>query len=75
MTGITKLENTGIFSSFNNLEDVSLEPAYGTLLGYTEEEIRTYFSPYLDDAARVLACSSEHLIGELRRYYDGFCFD
>lgn len=75
MTGITKLANTGIFSSFNNLEDVSLEPAYGTLLGYTEEEIRTYFSPYLDDAARVLACSSEHLIGELRRYYDGFCFD
>lgn len=43
MTGITKLANTGIFSSFNNLEDVSLEPAYGTLLGIRKRKYGPIF--------------------------------
>lgn len=43
MTGITKLSNTSIFSAFNNLQDISLDPFYGALLGYTEDEISKYF--------------------------------
>ena len=54
MTGITKFSNTSIFSAFNNLKDISCKPRYGTLLGYTAEEIRTYFAPYLEKASKML---------------------
>ena len=75
MTGITKFSNTNIFSAFNNLRDISLEPDYGTLLGYTEEEIREYFAPYIEIAAQTLGLSQAQLMEQLQKTYDGFCFD
>ena len=75
MTGITKFSNTSIFSAFNNMQDISLDADYGTLLGYTEEEIRHYFAGYLSKAADVLSISEGQLIDQLRKNYNGFCFD
>lgn len=75
MTGITKFGNTNIFSAFNSLRDISLEPEYGALLGYTEEEIRQDFAPYLEAAAKKLNLSHGELMEKLRLTYDGFCFD
>ena len=75
MTGITKFANTGIFSGFNNLNDISLSPEYGTLLGYTETEIKRDFSFYIQQAANLLDCSEEDVMMQLRKHYDGFCFD
>lgn len=75
MTGITKFSNTSIFSAFNNLQDISLIPAYGTLLGYTENEILQYFAPYLLKACKALNLDESELIDQLRDHYDGFSFD
>lgn len=75
MTGITKFANTGIFSGFNNLRDISLSSTYGALLGYTEEEITRHFGFYISKAAEALNCSQEEIIRLLRENYDGFCFD
>ncbi len=75
MTGITKFSNTSIFSAFNNLQDISLDIQYGTLLGYTENEIITCFPYYLDRAAEALQLPRESLITHLREQYDGFTFD
>lgn len=75
MTGITKLANTGIFSSFNNMTDISSDPRYGTLLGYTEQELADDFSAYLQRAADRLQCSMSVLKGRLKDNYNGFCFD
>ena len=76
MTGITKIENTSIFSAFNPITDISLLPRFGNLLGYTEEELTQYFSDYLKPAATMAGLSDvSTLIAEMRRMYDGFCFD
>ena len=75
MTGITKFSNTSIFSAFNNLQDISMNPVFGTLLGYTEEEILRYFSAYLSEAALALAMSEAELLENLKANYDGFSFD
>lgn len=75
MTGITKFSNTSIFSAFNNLQDISLDSAFGTLLGYTEAEIKNYFAEYLSEAAKILNINEDNLIDKLRDHYDGFCFD
>lgn len=66
MTGITKLSNTSIFSAFNNLQDISLDPFYGALLGYTEDEISKYFSSYIAQAAKALLVSPDKVRSELK---------
>ena len=75
MTGITRFSHTSIFSGFNNLFDISLNPRYGTLLGYTDSEIESYFGDYIDAEAQKLRISREALLAQLRDYYDGFSFD
>ena len=75
MTGITKFSNTSIFSAFNNLQDISLDPLFGKLLGYTDDEIRNKFDEYLNRAAHALGNSIEDVMAELQKNYDGFCFD
>lgn len=75
MTGITKFSNTGIFSAFNNLDDISLTTRYGALLGYTQSEIAAYFQAHLKQAAASLAMSESDVLEALRDNYDGFCFD
>ncbi len=54
ITGITRYKNTGIFSAFNIDQDISTDPAYGTLLGYTDDEIAEYFAPFIDKACSTL---------------------
>ncbi len=75
MTGITKFNKTSIFSELNNLTDISLDPHFGTLLGYTKNEVENVFSAHLVRAGDALGLGREELLYELTRHYDGFCFD
>ena len=54
LTGITKFNKTSIFSELNTLTDISLSPRYGSLLGYTHEEVVEYFKDYVN--SRTLSC-------------------
>lgn len=75
ITGILKFRQAEIFSGFNNVLDISLDPEYGTLLGYTEEELKYYFQDYIDFAAHIHECSPTELLDKMREMYDGYCFD
>lgn len=75
ITGITKFNKTSIFSAFNNLSDISLIPEYGDIVGYRHDEVKKYFSGYIEKAAKELAIDSEKLFDSLVRHYDGFCFE
>lgn len=75
MTGVTKFSSTSIFSEFNDMNDISLNADFGTLVGYTESEIEIYFSDYLQQAAAALQLSADEVLEQLRAHYNGFCFD
>ncbi len=75
MTGIAKFNQTGIFSELNNFTDISLKPAYGSLLGYTDADIDHYFGEYVQHASDTLNLPSENIRRLLRENYDGYCFD
>ncbi len=75
MTGITKFQSASIFSAFNPITDISAYPRYGTLLGYTEEELQSSFGAYLQQAADRLQLPQAELLSQMREMYDGFCFD
>lgn len=75
MTGATKLAGTGIFKTLASARDISLEPAFGELLGFTADDILESFEPYVGYAAGALKKRREELLGEIERIYAGYCFD
>ena len=76
VASMTKLYQTSIFGSdFDNFTDISLDPLFAPLLGYTEEEIDQYFSEHIKEAAKALNLTTEEVRRELRENYGGFCFD
>lgn len=46
VTGITRFARHHLFSAANNFLDISDEPGYGALCGFTEEEVDRYLAPY-----------------------------
>lgn len=75
MTGITRVDFSSMFSGFNSVRDISQEPAYGTLLGFTEDELTSDFGDYLRYAAQQLQVTPSELVDKLREYYGGYSFD
>ena len=75
VTGNCKYGTIDIFSSGSFIQDLSLSTKYGSLLGYTVQEVEKYFTPYIENAAKVLHLSFDECFAKMRRYYDGFCFE
>jgi hypothetical protein len=75
ITGITKTAKMGIFSTLNNITDISLDKKYGKICGLTKGEIERYFTPYLEEVAKKMEIKFEDLMTKIKNYYDGFCFD
>ena len=74
VTGIARVAHGSVFSGLNNLWDISWEPAYATLCGFTEREVRTALQPHLSTGATHLNVSLEELMGQVRRQYHGYHF-
>ncbi len=47
LTGISKFSKVNLFSQLNNLTDLTLDPVYSSICGYTEEDLDTVFAPEL----------------------------
>ena len=73
-TGVSKFSQTSIFSGLNNLNDISLDAQFNTLLGYTKSEIIIFFELYLQDAAQYNDYSVEVLLEKITEWYDGYLF-
>lgn len=64
VTGITMFSKVSLFSGLNNLDDISMDPQFATLCGYTDEELDKVFNPELEGLDRE----------EIREWYNGYNF-
>jgi len=64
LTGVSKFAKVSIFSGLNNLEDISLNPDYGNICGYTQRDLETSFAPYLEGVD----------MEQVKRWYNGYNF-
>jgi Predicted AAA-ATPase/PD-(D/E)XK nuclease superfamily len=64
LTGVSKFAKASIFSGLNNLEDISLNPAFGNVCGYTQLDLDTSFAPYLEGVD----------MEQVKRWYNGYNF-
>ena len=62
LTGVSKFSKVGIFSGLNNLKDITLDPRYSAVCGYTEADLDTVFAPELPGLDRE----------DIRRWYNGY---
>ena len=74
MTGVTKYAKMGVFSGLNNLNDLSLVPAYATMLGYTQKELEENFAGYIEQGIRDTGMGREAYLAKVREMYDGYRF-
>ncbi len=74
ITGISKFSKVSLFSDLNNLNDLTFDTQYATLLGITEVELRYYFADRLPSFATREGITVDDLLARIRAWYDGFRF-
>jgi hypothetical protein len=62
MTGVSKFSKVNLFSGLNNLDDITLNPNYSALCGYTDADIDSVFAPELAGLDREA----------IRHWYNGY---
>ena len=75
ITGVSKFSQVSIFSDLNHLKDLTLNPEYGTLVGYTQTELEFYFEPYIQKVMTKRQLSREVLLDKMREWYNGYSWD
>ncbi len=74
ITGITKFSQLSIFSTINNLTNVTLDTAFSTICGITEEELSTVLKADIERLADIQGLSCEQMHQKLKERYDGYHF-
>ena len=74
ITGISKFSQMGVFSSLNQLDNISMKADYETLCGISEEELTTQLQPDIELMAERNGMTSEDTLADLKRMYDGYHF-
>ena len=62
LTGVSKFSKVHLFSGLNNLTDITIDPRYSAICGYTEADLDTVFAPELPGLDR----------NEIRDWYNGY---
>ena len=62
ITGVSKFSKVSLFSGLNNLTDITLDPRYSAICGYTEADLDTVFAPELPGLDR----------NAIREWYNGY---
>lgn len=74
LTGVTKYGKLSIFSSLNNLKDISLDNRFSTICGITEEELHGCLRPGVEHLAENNGIGVSDAYRELKECYDGYHF-
>ena len=62
LTGVSKFSKVSLFSGLNNLKDITLDPRYSAICGYTEADLDAVFAAELPGLDRE----------EIRTWYNGY---
>jgi len=74
ITGVSKFSRTSIFSELNNLLDLTTHPSFGSLTGYTQEELEDSFQEFIEAYAQQFG-GRKALLAEIKTWYNGYTWD
>ena len=64
LTGVSKFSKVSLFSGLNNLVDITLDPVYSSMCGFTDTELNRVFQTELQGLDRKM----------IRAWYNGYCW-
>ncbi len=74
ITGVTKYGKLSIFSTLNNLDDISFDDAYSSICGITDRELKEYLHEGINRLAAKYNISFEQAYLRIKSFYDGYHF-
>ena len=74
LTGITKFSQLSIFSTLNNIQNVSMDDEFAAICGITEAELCSQLDDDIDAVAQKYGYTHEEMHARLKRQYDGYHF-
>jgi hypothetical protein len=76
ITGISKFTKVSLFSKLNNLNDITVNPKFASITGYSQQELEHYFSDYIDESLTVFPhYNRQELLNKVRLWYNGYSWD
>ena len=74
ITGITKFSQLSIFSTINNLTNVTMDTMFSSICGITEQELVTTLSSDIERLASLTGLTYSEMHQSLKLQYDGYHF-
>ena len=74
ITGITKFSQLSIFSTINNLTNVTMDSMFASICGITEKELTTTLKPDIERLACLTKMTFNEMRQKLKLQYDGYRF-
>ena len=74
ITGITKFSQLSIFSTINNLTNVTMDSMFASICGITEKELTTTLKPDIERLACLTKMTFNEMQQKLKLQYDGYRF-
>jgi Predicted AAA-ATPase/PD-(D/E)XK nuclease superfamily len=75
LTGVSKFSKVSIFSDLNNLNDISLDKKYASLIGITQTELEIVFSTELEALPIEIGITKESFLAQIKHWYNGYSWD
>ncbi len=72
LTGISKFSKVSIFSELNHLNDLTLNPHFSSMLGYTQGELEKYFTDEITQFAQKEELTREIVLEKIKFWYNGY---
>ena len=73
-TGVSRFSKVSLFSGPNNLDDITMNVAYATMMGYTEEELQNAFAAHIQHIAQVQRTTPAEVLATIKYWYNGYRF-
>lgn len=74
ISGVTRFSRVSIFSSINNLVDISMDDAFAGICGFTKRELEEQFLPEVEALAANQRYTLSETFDKLTKLYDGYRF-
>jgi len=74
ITGITKFSQLSVFSTINNLKNVTLLPRFSSICGITEQEVKDVFPEDIKAMADTLGFTDDEMFQRIKLRYEGYHF-
>ena len=74
LTGVSKIGKLSVFSSLNNLKDISMVKDYADICGISEKELHDYFDESVSELGEANDLIKDEGYLKLKEMYDGYHF-